>query len=155
MNDRLSARHALQNQDTFDANDASSSNDCNPRRGHFAKTLENSKPVVWFDDCHYLRIRPTHASSIRRRTLPPIQLSKSRILVSRRALSPAVRHAANAEQPTVGPTGLEPSKYTDNADPVKGPGRTFCQNPAFSRRPLEPSGLEPPTSWLQTRRSPD
>ncbi len=60
MNDRLSARHAMQNQDTFDANDASISNDSDSVKSRFAKTLEIQNRL-WFDDCHYLRIRPTYA----------------------------------------------------------------------------------------------
>jgi len=61
MNDRLSARHAVQNQDTFDAKVASISNDSDSVKSRFAKTLEIQNRLWFFDDCHYLRIRPTYA----------------------------------------------------------------------------------------------
>ena len=62
------------------------------------------------------------------------------------------------------PKVSEPIKYTRDSGFVKAPNRGFFtfsrdsfrvpQQVGSHRPPVEPSGLEPPTSWLQTRRSP-
>ena len=117
-----------------------------------------------------LHICPTPAHGRRRQMFSRIQLSKSvfRAPADRPAHPPLVGGCRRHR----GPQTLEPINYTRIRRSVKahvglfsgffaksfqppGPGRPIDPRlSGTSIEPLEPSGLEPPTSWLQTRRSP-